>query len=671
MIGCEERRTASAEFADQIFCLDAVEWSEDNRISVCTERGIIIMEMNNSPLQLDKNIHYNKSLVPRPKDSNNVTRLPIEVFKSWKMESSSFSEDEVQELFLDHPLHPYLKGQVLCLGYVRAHWSARGVDTMGRCALAAVTGDHRLNIYVKGNDKKKWKEVIDMQSLLFERFKDRVSEEMKFSEFKEVCYNMFVVDVAWSPLCNFDDVKYCILAVAMKSGAIHLLKILTPLCSKSDVVVVSETQPLSSIPSTLCWCPGTSNEKDGLVVGYQSGQVIYLSVDKRQVTTKSTTVIHEEEDLIRVGCIAWKLMSEDSLLFVVSKDIHILSFVINSKTAAVTKRTSHLGLHDFPVTGLFVTEDSFVMSSEEGQLQICRPSLNGEDIELLFSTLTTDFVGMRKILGASSSPNGIFVLIATWPMKKFDLKFMRRSPMHVFTLRLKSEEDQRKTAEKLLLDETVPMDHIPDILEYFRQSLWSGVNIIPSLTSFVSQSHKWFSMPIKLLRVLRYFIMTIQLHIPETTDEGIKEAALAKGTVSQLSNVILLKHVEKVFCGVLRSQQKQFTETEVKVLSTILNWLDGKEEKLANDKVEEVNQLITKKEFEDCCICHSVLKEEEMTLVCPNGHVFGMCCLTFLPCSAAYRTCVSCNTLASSSEKLKDISWLPKDECSLCGGILL
>jgi hypothetical protein len=54
--------------------------------------------------------------------------------------------------------------------------------------------------------------------------------------------------------------------------------------------------------------------------------------------------------------------------------------------------------------------------------------------------------------------------------------------------------------------------------------------------------------------------MTIQLHIPETTDEGIKEAALAKGTVSQLSNIIILKHVEKVFCGVLRLQQQQFTE---------------------------------------------------------------------------------------------------------------
>lgn len=61
---------------------------------------------------------------------------------------------------------------------------------------------------------------------------------------------------------------------------------------------------------------------DGLVVGYQSGQVIYLSVDKRQVTTESTTVIHEEEDLIRVGCIAWKLMSE-------------VSIVINLKTPTV------------------------------------------------------------------------------------------------------------------------------------------------------------------------------------------------------------------------------------------------------------------------------------------------------------------------------------------------
>jgi hypothetical protein len=46
MIGCEEKRIADAEFADQIFCVNAVDWSEDNRVSVCTERGIIIMVQN-------------------------------------------------------------------------------------------------------------------------------------------------------------------------------------------------------------------------------------------------------------------------------------------------------------------------------------------------------------------------------------------------------------------------------------------------------------------------------------------------------------------------------------------------------------------------------------------------------------------------------------------------
>lgn len=43
MIGCEEKRTADAEFADQILCHNAVQWSKDNRISVCTEKGISIM----------------------------------------------------------------------------------------------------------------------------------------------------------------------------------------------------------------------------------------------------------------------------------------------------------------------------------------------------------------------------------------------------------------------------------------------------------------------------------------------------------------------------------------------------------------------------------------------------------------------------------------------------
>ncbi|XP_062620773.1 uncharacterized protein LOC134282393 [Saccostrea cucullata] len=663
MLRCEEKRVADVEFSDQIFCHDAVKWSEDNRISLCTERGIIIMEMKHSPLQLDTKFHYNLSLIPIPEKSNNVTKLPFEVFSSWKKPKSIFTEDEQQELFLNHPLHPYQKGQVKH-GYVRAKWSPEGVDTLGRCALATLTGDHRLAIYVTGNDRKKWKEVVDLHTILFERYEDKISKNMTFNEFKEVSHNMFAVDVAWSPMCNFDDVKYYILAVAMKSGVIHLVKIIPPLLSQDDVIIVSETLPLSSIPSSLCWCPGTTEENGCLIIGYQSGQVISLSVDKRKLTTDSKTVLHEDEDLIRVDCIAWKLLSQKYVLLIVSKDIHVLSFLINIKTSEVVEKKSYLGQHDFPVTGLISVDSFFVMSSQDGYLQIIQPSLN-EDAKtgLEFSALTTDFVDKRKILGIGSSPNRMFGILATWPLKKFDLKFMKRQPMHVFTLSIKSEEEQRKTAEQLLLDETVPMNSIPDVLEYFRHSLWSGVNIIPSLTSFVSKSHKWITMPVKLLRVLRYFIMTIQLHIPETTDEGIHEAALAKGTVSQLSKVILMKHVEKVFDAILRSQQSQFTETEMKILSALLKWQNDQGETFPNAKYDK-NQ-------ENTASTSTALKEEELTWICPNGHTFGMCCLTFLPCSLTYRTCINCNSLASSFEMLKDIAWMPSQECSLCGGKLI
>ncbi|XP_061188237.1 general transcription factor 3C polypeptide 4-like [Saccostrea echinata] len=623
MLRCEEKRVADVEFSDQIFCHDAVKWSEDNRVSLCTERGIIIMEMKHSPLQLDKNFHYNFSLIPIPEKSNNVTKLPIKVFVSWKESRSIFSEDEKQELFLNHPLHPYQKGQVNH-GYVRAKWSPEGADTLGRCALAAVTGDHRLGIYVTGNDRKRWKEVVDLHTILFERFKDKISKNMTFNEFKEVSYNMFAVDIAWSPICNFDDVKYYILAVAMKSGVIHLIKIIPPLLSKDDVIIVSETLPLSSIPSSLCWSIGTTEENGCLVIGYQSGEVISLSIDKRKLTTDSKTIVHGDQDLIRVDCIAWKLLSQKCVLLIVSKDIHVLSFLINIKTSEVVERNSYLGQHDFTVTGLFSIDSFFVISSQDGHLQIIQPSLTEDGkTELKFSALTTDFVNIRKIFGISSSPNGMFAILPTWPLKKFDLKHMKRQPMHVFTLSVKSEEEQRKTAERLLLDETVPMKCIPDVLEYFRQSLWSGINIIPSLTSFVSQSHKWISMHVKLLRVLRYFIMTIQLHIPETTDEGIHKAALAKGTVSQLSKIILIKHVEKVFDAVLRSQQRQFTQTEIKILSALLKWQNDQEGKVPIVNSEQISHLIEIKDHQDCFICQSSLNEEELTWVCQNGHAFG------------------------------------------------
>lgn len=671
MMGCE-KRTADAEFSDQIFCHNAVQWSEDNRVSVCSEKGIIIMEMKHSPLQLDKKFHYNLSQIPNPKESNNATRLPLDVFRSWKTKSSNFTEDELQELFLDHPLHPYLSGQVVNLGYVRAKWSPKGADLMGRCALAAITGNHSLSIYVTGNDRKKFKQVFDLNSILFKRYEDRVSKNMTFTEFKDVSYNMFAVDAAWSPLCNYEDVSYFLMAVAMKNGVIQLCKVHVPLCSEENVSIVSEVHPLCSIPSSVCWSPEPCNGKGYIAVGYQTGQVMNLIVDYRRMAVDSVAGLHDEQDLIQVGSSAWKVMSKGMMLLLVTKEIHVLSFLIDSKTAAVLKKNLHIGQHNFSVTGLISIGDLFVMSSEDGQLQTLQATFSENDghVEIGFSPLSTDFHEVRKIFGISCSPNGTYVIVATWPLKKFDWKFMKRRPMHVYTLPLKPDAETRKSAEKLLLDETVPMKHIPDVLEYFRQCLWSGVNIIPSLTNFVTQTHKWFSMNVKLLRVLRYFILTIQLHIPETTDEGINEAALAKGTVSELSVIIMLKYLEKVFDTLLRSQQQKFTQTEVKILSTMLRWLEGKEEKCPSLKSEQVQQLLKNREYSDCPICHSSLKEEELTSFCPNGHTFGICCLTFLPCSTTYRTCINCNSLALPLENIKGISFLADEECSLCGGML-
>uniref|UniRef100_K1RE66 Uncharacterized protein n=1 Tax=Magallana gigas TaxID=29159 RepID=K1RE66_MAGGI len=215
-----------------------------------------------------------------------------------------------------------------------------------------------------------------------------------------------------------------------------------------------------------------------IAVGYQTGQVMNLIVDYRRMAVDSVAGLHDEQDLIQVGSSAWKVMSKGMMLLLVTKEIHVLSFLIDSKTAAVLKKNLHIGQHNFSVT--------------DG------------NVEIGFSPLSTDFQEVRKIFGISCSPNGTYVIVATWPLKKFDWKFMKRRPMHVYTLPLKPDAETRKSAEKLLLDETVPMKHIPDVLEYFRQCLWSGVNIIPSLTNFVTQTHKWFSMNVKLLRVLRY-----------------------------------------------------------------------------------------------------------------------------------------------------------------------
>lgn len=53
--------------------------------------------MKHSPLQLDKKFHYNLSQIPNPKESNNATRLPLDVFRSWKTKSSNFTEGLIEQ----------------------------------------------------------------------------------------------------------------------------------------------------------------------------------------------------------------------------------------------------------------------------------------------------------------------------------------------------------------------------------------------------------------------------------------------------------------------------------------------------------------------------------------------------------------------------------------------
>lgn len=46
---------------------------------------------------------------------------------------------------------------------------------------------------------------------------------------------------------------------------------------------------------------------------------------------------------------------------------------------------------------------------------------------------------------------------------------------------------------------------------------------------------------------------------------------------------------------------------EVKILSTMLRWLEGKEEKCPSLKSEQVQQLLKNREYSDCPICHSCI----------------------------------------------------------------
>ncbi|KAK3099784.1 hypothetical protein FSP39_009571 [Pinctada imbricata] len=100
-----------------------------------------------------------------------------------------------------------------------------------------------------------------------------------------------------------------------------------------------------------------------------------------------------------------------------------------------------------------------------------------------------------------------------------------------------------------------------DVLEIYRQNLWNGVNPIPSLTDYISHKEKWWSLPVKFLQILRYFLITISRHIPNDTDKKTEEEiALNQSNVLNLGNLIFAKYI-KHSLNTLQTQCQQWNDT--------------------------------------------------------------------------------------------------------------
>ncbi|KAL5006845.1 hypothetical protein ScPMuIL_015651 [Solemya velum] len=654
--------------------IKALSWSDDNRLALSTDGGIQILELQNSPYQLDPTFSFYKSFIPLPTESLVLFEFNQKQRDSLKIKSNL---NDYYKLSLERDINLVQIDRPAFRAYKSAEWSPAGADNLGRCVLAALTFDHRLVIFSSQRSHAKWVKVMDL-SVMYSNLmnENKPDKQPSSATIHQYVNQIATTEISWSPAVQAG----AILAMGMKNGAVVLWKFKFPVLSESDCEMFRVIESTHNVQiSSMSWYTSLldQNQKGVLAVGYHSGVCDILHINMlTQEGAVDVCPVHTETELIEVSCMLWTDIQTGPILFV-CKECYILVYMFNIKGGCMKllSQKTVMGEHIFPCTGLCVRENAVFLSSKDGLLQKATIQVDRNNVNIEFTEipLPVDSAYEWTYCGISVSKSGYYLGVAAVPSSFFDhLKF--KHPTKVFVSIIDNDQDLKKRLEKHIRTDEVSLHGIREPLEVFRQYLCVGDNLLPAVTDYISRGDQWSSLSVKALGLIRYFLLTIKQHIPKGSDTELEEQNLTNSNISKIGDVLRLHHIRS--CLEKARKHKHLEITEKLILSRMFNWVEKRPASLAGAKLKARIREIQRNydiqsATESCQICGGYILSMQYTL-----HVrlqSSMCCQTFITCqSAPYRKCATCRALAVDLTTIADVSWIPdKFYCTLCGGLLL
>ncbi|KAI8327700.1 transcription factor IIIC subunit delta N-term-domain-containing protein [Chlamydoabsidia padenii] len=292
------------------FGFDAISWSEDGMLSICTDSSIHVVTPLITTTFSDLDNYETGAIV--------LDLLP---------ENAEFGESSV----IDKPLQSSYSMQEM---YRCAQWSPTGLSRKHGCLLTVMTTKHRVLLFEPDNGSSNWILCTDMTDLLKkDALQDSTTDGFDSLDHINRFHSLYMV---WSPILHVNPTTLnpALLAIANKAGGISLWSYSVEHGIQHQI----SFQPHTSFLNLMYWSKW--RKRTGYYVGYllsssTDGTVILTSVkvncDQKSITFIETQTLHKwfEEDNSGMATVIrlWD-GSADTLKIFIAKQLVVYSLIL-------------------------------------------------------------------------------------------------------------------------------------------------------------------------------------------------------------------------------------------------------------------------------------------------------------------------------------------------------
>lgn len=622
----------------------AVQWSQDNHISVITEKGIHIFELIPTPMSPHSSIKFSRSFIYVP------SVFPTEIVTS-KVESKIWNmhREAVYSFLMEESLTPKISNvREMIPKIVGLAWSPQNLIHPSKCFLAILTSTGAVMVVHKISID--WYPAYDLCSIRYNSVENEINAKLdgiksntaSFLILKNCIKTLQASCMIWSTLL----VDYAYLAVAYHNGDIIIYK----LPRISDYNEISEPKIVGTIKlnenvkiNALHWITIDTKEHI-IIVAYFDGRIYGLKIEVHDqlIELKSIDKYYDYADRIsvssirtfpQVGSIIKVLISKGTFLF-------LLCFTVKG----ILKNIQHLQLEGFMISGVTCVSANYALVTTENNSMF---AIDTQENQLLKIKVKNGLQQAHvRYLGLTHSLNCAIFVNVTSPNTLYDHLVMKE-PSKMYMFSLKSENwDPLFILNK---NKGVRFEQLWDCLEVIRIKATKAVTPATVLPKVLTNLEY---VSLYELRIAMWTSVIMEICEKKKVIQGIGSIA---GEISEAQPLIFI-HTACNYLEHLKNKTSLLEEQKLSInllrmyLEVYLAGEENEEVTPLSKRVKDILQKISQFNsncVESCNLCGEAINDLSWKVTkCPQGHVLPRCAITLLQITVMhYRICKICGLI--------------------------